>query len=278
MKKIYVTGAEGYIGKSLVKAGFHPLACDVTEYNDVDRAVCQAHPDLIVHLAGKSAPDWCEENLKESIRVNVDGTHNVFEVSVKHKIPAVLLSSSQIWRGGWRESLLNRHSENSPKTPSVNSYGSQKAVAEFIVETSNMDGRNSSKIIRTSYVFNKARFTADLKKLRLGLPVDAPRFLKRSFIHMNDFVVLLSEYCKRFEEMPPVLHLAGSKTVSYYEFWREVARQFGYDKRLVKGRWIEKNNYPAKRPHSGGLDVSLSQSLGFPTFDYIGGIERMRSE
>jgi dTDP-4-dehydrorhamnose reductase len=276
--KIFVTGAEGYIGKSLMKSGFHPLVCNVTEYNDVERAVAQAHPDLIVHLAGKSDPDVCETHIKDAIKSNVDGTHNVFEAAVKYKIPAVLLSSSQIWGGGWRESLLNKHAENSRKTPAVNCYGMQKAVAEFIVETSNMDGRTSSKIIRTSYVFNRERLAVDLKKLRLGLPVDAPRFLKRSFLHMDDFIVLLTEYCKRFQDMPPVLHLAGSKTVSYYEFWREVAKQFGYSRKLVKGRWIEKSIYPAKRPHFGGLDVDLSKTLGFPSFDYFGGIQRMKNE
>jgi dTDP-4-dehydrorhamnose reductase len=276
--KVFVTGAEGYIGKSLVKSGFHPLVCNVTEYNDVERAVAQAHPDLIVHLAGKSDPDVCETHIKDAIRVNVDGTHNVFEAAVKYKIPAVLLSSSQIWGGGWRESLFNKHAENSRKTIPVNSYGTQKVVAEFVVDTSNMNGRNTSKIIRTSYIFNRERLAPDLKKLRLGLPVDAPRFLKRSFIHMDAFVLLLTEYCKRFDEMPPVLHLAGSETVSYYTFWQEIARQFGYSRKLVKGRWIEKNNHPAKRPHNGGLDVSLSQSLGFPSFDYIGGIERMKGE
>jgi dTDP-4-dehydrorhamnose reductase len=276
--KIFVTGEKGRIGKALLKVGFQPLACDdVTDENAVLRAIGRSNPDLIVHLAGKSDPDWCEKHHEAAAKVNFWGTHWVMKACVNNDIPVVYLSSAQVWGGGWRD-FLNKHAETSRPTMPVNTYGSQKMAAEAVVHTSNMNGRTSSKIVRTSYIFNRERLAVDLKKLRLGLPVDAPRFLKRSFLHMDDFIVLLTEYCKRFQDMPPVLHLAGSKTVSYYEFWREVAKQFGYSRKLVKGRWIEKSIYPARRPHNGGLDVSLSQSLGFPSFDYIGGIERMKNE
>lgn len=277
----YVTGADGYLGKALVKAGFGALKCDVTSRNDVERVICHSKPDLVIHLAGKSNPDWCEqkEHVKEAIRVNFDGTHNVMEVCVQYNVPVVYLSSSQIWGGGWWESLWNKHAEYSKLTKSVNNYGMQKLAGETIALTSNIGARDCSKIIRTSFVFDGERMAVELHHLKYGSFVDAPTFIKRSFIHLDDFVSLLSVYCNNFEDMPTILHLAGSKTVSYYDFWLEVAKQYGFDRKLIHRRWIERNEmYSAKRPHNAGLDVSLSQKLGFPQFDYIGGIKRMKDE
>lgn len=275
----FVTGASGYIGRAFVRAGAKPLRCDVSEYNDVDRAVSVAKPNLVIHLAGMSDPDTCELHADSSYRINIRGTYNVMEVCAKNGIPAVLLSSAQIWGGGWWESLWNRHTESSPFTPARNRYGMQKSAAEFTTSTFNSDGYHLAKIVRTSFVFDRLRFQAELSDLESGKTLDAPTFLKRSFIHLSDFVDLFSHYCARFDTMPAILHLAGSKTVSYCDFWLEVCKQFGYNPKLIRCRRVEKN-YPqrAKRPRNAGLDVSLSLKLGFKSYDYVGGIERMKNE
>lgn len=280
---VFVTGANGYLGRALVKAGCKPLKCDdVTEYNCVSRAVEVSHPDLIIHLAGKSNPDFCQSNPDVSYKINIKGTYNIVENCAHRKIPLIYLSSSQIWGGGWWESIWNKHSEDSKRTPAVNSYGMQKVAAETIALWLNVNGTISSKIIRSSFVFDKVRLSKDISYLKHGISIETPTFLKRSFIHLDDFTYLISEYCKRFYEMPKVIHLAGSKTVSYYTFWLEVAKQMGFDKKLVRPRRVEKDyvdgERKTKRPHNGGLDITLSQRLGFRSFDYIGGIKRMKDE
>lgn len=274
-----VTGAKGYIGSALVRNGCTPLVCDVTDYTAAEAEVCRVKPDIILHLASVSDPDKCEVDPKKSSHVNLMGANNIAMICALKNIPLAFLSSAQIWGGGWWESLWNRHAENSKLTWAVNAYGMQKCAAEFAVTTANIGEYKNAKIIRTSHVFNKARFQKELDGLALGVHVDAPRFLKRSFIHLEDFVYQVSEYCKRFYAMPPVLHLAGTQTVSYYDFWLEVAKQFDFDPALIKGRRFEKK-YPflAKRPHNGGLDVHLSQTLGFKQFSYIGGIRKMKNE
>lgn len=270
--KVFLTGANGYIGKELVRRGYLPLSCDVTNYNFVDREITNAKPDIVLHLAGKSSPDYCRREFERSSYVNFNGTRNVMNVCSEHKIPAVFLSSYQIWGGGWREAF-NKHDEYSKKTSPVNEYGLQKLTAEGAVDVFGMN------IIRASYIFDRVRLFEELLSLARGEVIDAPTFLKRSFIHLEDFACLIEEYMSRFSEMPPVLHLAGSKTVSYLEFWLEVCDQFGFDSSLVNGRRNERDvPGKAKRPHNGGLDVSLSKKLGFPQFDYIGGIGRMKNE
>lgn len=275
----YITGAKGYMGQAFVRAGCHALDADITNLDAIEVILAKAKPDIVIHLAGISDPDKCEKDFDLAFKINVMGTLNVVGECARLKTPVVILSSSQIWGGGWWEHLWNRHSEVSKHTPAINSYGMQKVAAENWARDFNYDGYMGAKIVRTSRVFNRARLTRELDYLKAGVSIDAPTFIKRSFIHLNDFVYLVSNYCTRFNSMPPILHLAGSQTVSFYDFWLEVCKQFGYDPKLVKPRKKEKDFlFAAKRPHYGGLDVSLSQRLGFPSFDYVGGIKRMLTE
>lgn len=278
---IGVTGARGYIGQAFVKAGYKILDCDVTNIASVQRTLARVQPDIVFHLAGKSDPDWCEFHVDQSVRINTRGTWNLMSVCAQNKIPAVLLSSSQIWGGGWRE-LFNRHSEASKFTPAANVYGMQKVAAETYALMFNNDGWQNMKVIRTAHIFDKHRILGKLNDLKHGVSVDAPTFIKRSFLHLDHFIEQVNYYFKWFYTMPPVLHLAGSKTVSYSRFWLEVCNQFGYDRKLIKSRRFEKDVIDgvrkAKRPHNGGLDVSLSAALNIPQFDYIDGIRRMKDE
>lgn len=270
--KIYMTGGNGYVGKALAKRGYLPLSCDVTDYNSVDREITRTKPDIVLHLAAKSSPDFCKEHYEKSSLVNFGGTRNVMEVCSNLKIPAVFFSTSQVWGGGWQDAF-NSHSESSKPSSPANDYGLQKLTAESAVLVFGM------KIIRMSHIFDKSRLASTLSDLLNCRPIDAPTFMKRNFIHLEDFATQVEMYVLNYETMPLILHLAGSKAVSHCDFWLEVCEQFGFDKNLVRGRRIEKDiPGKAKRPHNGGLDVSLSKKLGFPQFDYIDGIRKMKDE
>jgi nucleoside-diphosphate-sugar epimerase len=58
MKKIGVTGANGFIGKALVKAGAVPIFADVTKPQQLRAEIEEKKFDVILHLAAKSVADW----------------------------------------------------------------------------------------------------------------------------------------------------------------------------------------------------------------------------
>jgi dTDP-4-dehydrorhamnose reductase len=267
--KIFITGHRGFVGRELLKRGFLPLECNVTSPLEVEKAIKYAKPDLVVHLAAKTDIDWCEDrrNQDEVINVNVKGTFLLFRALAEAGIPAVYLSSDHIWRGGWFE----KHGENSKNTPPVNYYGLSKVVAEQQVST------QGGKIIRTSYLFNSKRLQDKIRDAEIGMKQSYPTFITRSFLHVQDFCDTLEIYCQKFGKMPKVLNLSGSKTVSWFKFMREIETQYGFKHNSVKPRFFEKKGL-VPRPHYGGLDTGLSQKLGFPKIDYIGGIERMKNE
>lgn len=264
--KYFITGYKGYIGSELVRRGFIPLECDIRKYEDVERAIQKSKPDLLIHLAGKSDVDFCEQkhNQEEVIKTNVRGTYFVFENLKRLNLPGVLLSSDQVWKGGFFES----HSEYSKRTPPVNFYGMSKVAAESIAINFGM------KIVRTSYLFDYNRLSDRISDLKFGLSKDYPVFIRRSFLHLQDFCDLLENYCGRFHKMPEVLHLSGSQSVSWYKFMKDLKSARGLTG-LVKARFFEKRQF-APRPWFGGLNIAKSIGLGFPIKSYLDGIDRMK--
>lgn len=272
--KIGITGANGFIGKALVKKGAIPILADVTNSEEIRKEIADKKPDVILHLAAKSDPEFCEDRKNEKIiiDINLRGTYNVMLRASECGIPCVLMSTGQIWRGGFWE---RDHSEDYSKSLPVNQYGISKLAAEAIVKELFFD--LGGKIVRSSSVFDYERLKPKIDTLKRGETLSEPVFIRRSFIYLYDFAKLLMEYCERIKEMPTVLHLAGSETVSHHELMREVARQYLLDTGLVEARRKENNGY-APRPGNGGLNTHLARSLGFSIPNYKDGIRRMRDE
>lgn len=268
MKRIAITG-HGYIGRELLKRGFLPLDCDVTDLMDVQRAIKYLKPSLVIHLAGKSSVDFCEDRNNEEIvrAVNVMGSRNVFRSLDAARIPGVLLSSDHVFHGGLFETHKEDVIPHSKQFAPVNFYGLCKLAAEQAAKVCDIN------IIRTSYIFDSNRLEEDLRGMG---EKSYPMFIERSFLHLKDFCDMLEIYCDEFYKMPKLLHLSGSRVVSWYTFAKEIARQYGY--KSPSPRYFEDKKIAAPRPKNGGLDVGLSISLGFPYKDYINGIGRMKNE
>lgn len=264
MRNIFITGYSGYIGTELMTRDFWPLECDVTNKNSVETAINRKKPSLLIHLAGKSNIEWCEKNYKDGFVVNVLGTRNVFEVTDKLRIPTVLLSSDHIWKGAFWE----WHSENSKFTPAANLYGMMKQAAEAVV--------GYGKIIRTSYIFDSKRLKPHISDMEFGIKKEYPIFIRRSFLHLEDFCDLLDMYCDKYHKMPRILHLAGSETVSWYTLMKELEKALGF-KGTVKPRFFPNKDLPP-RPYFGGLDTRKAIEFGFPERDFWHGIKRIKNE
>lgn len=270
MNKFFVTGYKGHVGKALIEAGFSALECDVTDPSSVEQAIQKSAPDLVLHLASKSNVDFCENNQPEVFKVNIMGTFSVFVTLSQYKIPGVLLSTDQVWGGGW---FKGEYKEDSKKTPPVNVYGMSKVAAESLANDF------GGKIIRTSFLFDSKRedMASKLLLLESGLDVEVPTFMKRSFLYLPDFIGMIQQYCRNYDKMPDVLHLAGSKTVSWYTFMQEVAKAYGYKQSQIAPRRKD-NHSGAPRPHNAGLNTDLARSLRFGNRDYTSGIQRMKIE
>ena len=76
--------------------------------------------------------------------------------------------------------------------------------------------------------------------------------------------------------MPKILHISGSKVVSWYDFilaFAEAKELQDVFIRKFKKQRFETNGFMAERPKKAGLNVDLSKRLGLPQFDYLDGME-----
>ena len=278
--KIACTGPNGRVGRLLVKQGVVPLSCDVTQRREVERAIDSVSPDVVLHLAGISNVDYCEqpENWDHVREVNFKGTCHVVNVCQERLIPVGYLSTEHVFSG---RTMLGMgggpYKEAHPlNRVGLNNYALTKIACEAL-----RFGYSGMKIVRTSHLFDWTRLmTEDLPDQGT---YEFPSFIHRSYIYLPHFVHNLLQYAQRITEMPSVLHLAGSKTVSQYQFMSEFVRFFHVQNTHIKRRtkeWPTGEGFPvvAPRPHHVGLVTELSVRLGFPAFSYRDGFRQMEKD
>lgn len=266
--KIGLTGYTGHIGQELMQfADVVPLACDVRNQDDVDLAVRNVKVDVVVHLASISDVDRCEkkENQKLVDDTNVRGAFHVAMATEQYNTDMVLLSTSHVFDGRW-----GNYKESSRPNPK-NYYGFSKLGAESFRELF-----PRMKVVRTSYLFDHERVFRHIYPLRAGTSFEYPTFIERSFMYLPHFAEALYAYLQRYAEMPKVLHISGSDTVSWYEFVRDMAKVYGLDSSKVCPRNHEIKMDVAPRPFRAGLNVNLSKKLSLPQYGYREGLLEMK--
>lgn len=269
MTRISITGGGGMVGKYLLEnysTMFVPLICDITRPDQIEKCIRESRPDIVLHLAGKSSIDYCEDfaNQEKVIQTNVRGTYNVAEVCESSGCQMVMMSSSYVFSG---RRLWGKYKEQDTPSP-VNFYGKSKLAAEGVVQGFNF------KVIRSSYLFDSARLSDIVRRYHKGDFQNFPTFIKRSFVYLPHFALMISRYMVDYDKMPSILHLAGSESVSWFKFISDFFYYSGYETNMIIPRNQEEEGF-APRGRNLGLDTSLSEKLGIFQRSYLDGIREM---
>ncbi|MEE3115016.1 MAG: GDP-mannose 4,6-dehydratase [Actinomycetota bacterium] len=139
--KAFVTGASGFVGRHLVA---HLRDCgdevvptdrsdggpDLLDADGFATLVAEVRPDVVYHLAGQAdvAASWLSPI--ETMRVNVEGTHNILEVARTFGVAKVLTVSSADSSGVVAPAELPIV-ESAPLRP-VSPYAASKAAADLV--------------------------------------------------------------------------------------------------------------------------------------------------
>jgi GDP-4-dehydro-6-deoxy-D-mannose reductase len=136
--KALITGAGGFVGPYLTshleEAGDEvvgtDLEVDVTDADGVHKAFLAARPDVVYHLAAAShvGTSWLAP--VDVLRVNAEGSLNVFLAAIEAGVQRVLLIGSAEQYGRLRPDQLPV-AETTPLQP-VSPYGASKAAAEML--------------------------------------------------------------------------------------------------------------------------------------------------
>ena len=269
---ISVTGYDGKIGRALIRRGCSPLECDVTDFEAVVKAIAKAKPKLLLHLAAITDVNWCEEldNKEVSLKVNFNGTTYITQACEDAKVPFVFISTDHIFSGGSGRYKEFDYRHAFPK----NWYGYTKFGAEAAVLMSNY-----GRIVRTSTIFgmDTSAIKEYIEKLENHEEIEVPTFIFRSFMYVEHFVDALLRYASTISKSPTILHISGSKTVSWFEFMKEFAKVYNYDPKLVQPRKKILYTY-SPRNFKGGLNTDRARKLGLPCPSYIEGLRQMKED
>lgn len=148
-----VTTAD-WLGKQAV--GVDLPECDVTSRRQVEDAILDAAPDLILHAAAFTAVDRCETEADIAYLVNATGTQNVCLAAQRLGVPLLYVSTDYVFDG------LKPHAQAYDEWDAGNPasvYGKSKWAAKcyvrdlcpkhFIVRISWLCGHGGANFVET---------------------------------------------------------------------------------------------------------------------------------
>ena len=169
MKKLLITGASGFLGwhcglnqppdweligtylnNKGVHAGSKAIQLDLTQKDEVWKAMKSIRPDAVFHLAAYSGTGFCEKHPDETMPLNVEATTLLAEMCGELKSKFLFTSSEQVFDG--EKGHYIETDEPNPK----NKYGQQKLAAEKAIH----EMLPESVILRIAVLFGQKPPTA----------------------------------------------------------------------------------------------------------------------
>lgn len=240
--KILVTGANGYLGKRLVKtyqekyevfAATHENM-DFTDEDKIKAVFADVSPEIVIHCGAVSDVAACAMDTSKSLEINVHGTQKLAKACRKWGARMVFCSSDQVYiRSLTKENeayFYLPHKEEELLNP-LPVYGQHKLMAEQSCLHENPD----SVILRLTLLYDipdkaerergKGMFGENLKTaLENRLPQQAVQNTSRGITDCREVAANME---KAWRLPPGVYNFGSANTGTVYDTVRKVFSLFG---------------------------------------------------
>jgi dTDP-4-dehydrorhamnose reductase len=273
MKKILITGANGFLGQHLTlhlkKAGFEVIATgkgecrihdnegisyasvELTNKEDVRQMLLKFSPDVIIHNAALSKPDECENNKNYCLDINVESTNYLLESAVSH---FVYISTDFIFGEN------GPHPEDAEPEP-LNFYGQSKLMSEKLVKQS---GKKYA-IVRPVFIYGQAwegmrpSFLHWVKNnLQQQKKIKVVSDQLRTPTYANDICRGIEAIIR--QQRTGQYNLAGKDVLSPYDMAVTTANVLQLDPSLIEKVTAETFPEPVRRAKRSGLTIDKAKS------------------
>lgn len=284
--KVFVTGVGGQLGhdvmNELAKRGYDGVgsdiapeysgiqdgsavctmpytAMDITDQEQVEKAITRESPDVVVHCAAWTAVDLAEDEDKvEKVRaINAYGTRNIADVCKKLGCKMVYISTDYVFDGQGEAPWEPDCKDYKP----LNVYGQTKLEGElavantlekfFIVRIAWVFGLNGKNFIKTMLSVGKKFETLRVVNDQIGTPT-----------YTLDLSRLLVDMIET--EKYGYYHATNEGGyISWYDFACEIFRQAGYATKVIPVTTAEYGLSKAARPFNSRLDKKKLVEAGF---------------
>ena len=304
---ILVTGAAGYVGGHLINkllederfSGYDIIGIDnflvgcKENYNLIknDKRVKLTYGDIcdketvkkilkdveiVYHLAAISGVVPCNKNPELAFKVNVEGTLNMLEQSIKGNVEYFIYPSSSAVYGDINGNLAK---EDMPPNP-LNNYGAMKASCEALCKAYYNSYGIGTVILRFTNIYGVGTYpkwrtvvTNFIKRALTGEPliIHGSGEQKRDFIHIDD-VIEIYKLVVNPKAKGEIFNAGSGYTASVKELANivaDIAREKGIE---VKIKFEEARE---SKERTFAYDVSKIKSLGFePKYDIRKGVKK----
>jgi len=283
MKKVLITGGDGYFGRRFrarYERTFDILSTDkadldITDMGGVQALMLSFRPEIVIHAAALLATDFCEKNPDLCYQVNVQGALNVGECCRDLNARMVFISTEQVFNGNTEPGPYTE--EDTPRPNTV--YGTNKLEAE----TQLAKIVPSLWILRLAWTFGfpERNFPlspnlfwdvvkAALRGQRLKVPVNE----LRSLTYIYD---IIDQFDKVFVLPFGLYHVGSRNEMNRYEVACEILRLIGAGNRISELIQADVEKYK-DRPRDVRLDASRISRYGFSFSETREGLRKIVRE
>lgn len=278
---VLITGGSGLLGLNWANAlrhthtvtlGVHHRAVSMPgaaaerfsleSVDDVLGALDRVRPDCVVHAAGLTSVEACEDKPDLAHHVNVELAGNVATACARRGVRLAHISTDHVFGGDTR--FVTEEARVAP----LNVYGKTKAEAETRVQHACPD----ALVIRTNFygwgpAYRQSFSDWVLGNLSRGQQITLFNNVFYTPILASRLVWIVHELFDRTAS--GLFHVVGDERISKHDFGMQLASVFGLDTKLILAGSIDSQPMLVRRPH----DMSLSNRKVSETLNIsIGGV------
>ncbi len=268
MKKVLLTGANGYIG-SLFREylkGEYEFIC--VEQKDLDLSdVESVYPyfnkfdfDICFHMAANAQTAACEEQPELTNKINVLSAIEIAKVCKEKNARLVFFSTEQVFNN---QDNAPFKEDDTPKT--ISKYGMHKlSVEQFITEN-----LTDYVIMRLSWQFglsskNIIASPGIVKNVMNAMFYRKPtKFTKYEYRGMTYAYNLVKNFDKLVNMPTGFIHFSSINNLTTYESAQYVAKRLGFSDEEINSYILPDLERYADNPRDYRLDNSKALELGF---------------
>lgn len=268
-KRIFITGRNGQLGKSLIEKYPEATAKSREELDISNREQVQGIDwkdyDVIINAAAYVNADHSEtdEGREKTWKANTVGPRNLAEVAIANDLHLIHVSSEYVFDG-----TKANHDEDEAYTP-LSVYGQAKAASEIVVSLV-----PKHHILRTTWVVgdghNFVKTMTNLAHMRVDPKVVNDQYGRLTFV--SELVRAIDHLLKSKVDFGTYNVSNDGKIRSWAEIAARVFELAGHDKERVKFITTEEykkdKQHFAPRPINSDLSLSKIQKTGFESQDY----------